>query len=44
MRNVVDLMIFFIIKSKAMNTNQKDPGTTTSDGGCCGGIADWGCC
>ena len=32
---------FFIIKSKAMNTNTKnDPG----NGGCCGGVTDWGCC
>jgi hypothetical protein len=27
-------------KSKAMKTNMKDPG----NGGCCGGLGDWGCC
>jgi hypothetical protein len=30
--------------SKAMNTNQKDPGCCGGDSGCCGGITDWGCC
>jgi hypothetical protein len=37
---------FLIIKSKAMNTNKKDPGTSTSaqEGGCCGGLGNWGCC
>jgi len=33
-----------IIKIKAMNTNQKDPGCCGSDSGCCGGVTDWGCC
>jgi hypothetical protein len=34
---------FLTIKSKAMNTNQTDPGCCT-DGGCCGNITDFGCC
>ena len=39
--NVVNY--FLTIKSKAMNTNQKDPGCCTTNSGCCG-ITDMGCC
>ncbi len=34
---------FLTIKSKAMNTNQKDPGCCTTNSGCCG-ITEMGCC
>ena len=45
MQNVVeDLTDFLTIKSKAMNTNQTDPGCCTGDSGCCGNITDFGCC
>lgn len=37
---VNNVSYFLIIKSKAMNTNMNDPG----NGGCCGGLGDWGCC
>jgi len=39
MQNVAEIR-----KSKAMNTNQKDPGCCTNDGGCCSDIIDFGCC
>jgi hypothetical protein len=31
-------------ESKAMNTNQTDPGCCTGNSGCCGNITDFGCC
>ena len=35
-------------KSKAMNTirqhNDPNPSANAQDGGCCGGLGDWGCC
>jgi len=41
----VDVVKYFYYreKSKAMNTNQKDPGCCGGDSGCCG-ITDFGCC
>lgn len=37
------LLIINHNKSKAMNTNQNDPGCCGGDSGCCN-ITDMGCC
>jgi len=41
---LLNRLLLFNYKSKAMNTNQNDPGCCGSDSGCCGNITDMGCC